>query len=190
MNDEPCGELYVVDTSSWIALFRNYPRRHSEGTWAGMNGLIDRGLVTSPSIVYDEISARQDDLLSWINDRPQIFFEPDREMLGLVAQISGKFPLLNKNKSRSTPIRTRSRLPWCYEGAGCPNMRRSSSRKRQTAPTGLQRSRSPHGTTTSPASTWPPCLGGKDSKGDPQGAAGGDHILDGVVSVVGACCPT
>ena len=90
----------MVDTSSWIALFRNHLRKFHEKTWAGMDGLIGRGRVTSPRIVHAEISARQDGLLSWVDRRPEIFSKPDREMLELVAQINSRFPLLNKNKSR------------------------------------------------------------------------------------------
>ena len=90
----------MAGTSSWIALFGSRPTTLHEKTWAAMNGLIDLGMVASPRVVHDEISARQDGLLSWVDRRPGIFFEPNREMLNLVVQINGKFPLLNNNKSR------------------------------------------------------------------------------------------
>ena len=90
----------MVDTSSWIAMFRNYPRNLHKKAWDGMDGLIDRGLLKSPRLVHDEISARQDDLLSWVSARPEIFFKPDREMLVQVVQINARFPLLNKDKSK------------------------------------------------------------------------------------------
>ena len=90
----------MVDTSSWIALFRNYPRKIHRKAWDGMDVLIDKGLLTSPLAVYEELSARQDYLLSWVGARPRIFFEPDQEMLDRVAQINGRFPLLNKDKKK------------------------------------------------------------------------------------------
>ena len=91
----------MVDTSSWIALFRNYPREHNGETWAGVDRLIDQGLIKSPRIVHDEISARQDDLLSWVTSRQdKIFLKPDRDMLDRVVRINSRFPLLNKNRHR------------------------------------------------------------------------------------------
>ena len=64
MDDEPHGGPYVIDTSSWIALFRGRPRERHGEAWAGMGRLVDRGLVISPLAVRDELSARRDDLLS------------------------------------------------------------------------------------------------------------------------------
>lgn len=90
----------MAGTSSWIALSKNRPRvRHGE-TWAGMGRLVDRGLVTSPLAVSDELSARRDGLLSWVDGRPMIFPWPSREMLDHVVRINGRFLLLDKSKSR------------------------------------------------------------------------------------------
>ena len=90
----------MVDTSSWIALFRNYPQNVYKKAWEAMDALIDKGLLTSPRAVYEELSARQDYLLSWAGDRPEIFYKVDEEMLGQVARINGRFPLLNKNEDK------------------------------------------------------------------------------------------
>ena len=66
-----------------------------------MNSLIVRHAIRSPRIVYDEIEARQDGLLSWLSTRQQIFLKPNIDMLNLVVQINSKHPLLvNRNKGK------------------------------------------------------------------------------------------
>lgn len=94
LDDKPSDRLYVVDTSSWIALYRNYPKKLYKRTWDGVDALFRRGLITSPTSVYGEISARQDELLSWVEDRRDIFVKPHSRMLELVVQINAAHPLL------------------------------------------------------------------------------------------------
>lgn len=96
LNDEPGDRTYVVDTSSWIALFRGRPKKLNENIRARVDALIRRGLVVSPRLVYDELSARNDELLSWISDRQEIFRDADTSMLELVVKINSKHPLLTR----------------------------------------------------------------------------------------------
>ena len=93
--------VYVVDTSSWIALSRTHPIDSHEGTWVGIDALAESGRLKSPRGVYDEIAAGRDRLWEWVNIRQEIIFEkPTLELLMLVAEINDKFPhLVDKSKA-------------------------------------------------------------------------------------------
>ena len=90
----------MIDTSSWIALFRDGQGAPREGALAGMDALIAQGRAVSPLIVYDEISPRRDRLLSWIGARRRVFVEDDRDVVEAVLEINTRFPrLVNQSKS-------------------------------------------------------------------------------------------
>ena len=59
-----------------------------------MGELIRRGMITSTRIVYEEILARQRELLRWLDGWPKIFPEPKLDMLNLVVDINTRFPFL------------------------------------------------------------------------------------------------
>lgn len=91
----------MIDTSSRMALFKSYPKKQHKNIWTGVDALIARRVIRSPRIVYDEIAARQDGLLSWLGTRQQIFAKPNADVLNLVVQINSEHPLLvNRNKSK------------------------------------------------------------------------------------------
>ena len=90
----------MIDTSSWIALFRDGQGAPSERSLAVVDALIAQGRAVSPLIVYDEISPRRDRLLSWIGARRRVFVGHDRDMVKAVFEINTRFPrLVNQSKS-------------------------------------------------------------------------------------------
>ena len=63
--------MYVVDTSSWIDLYRFYPQTVFVGLWSKIKGLIDGKMIAVPVQVQDEILHQDDGLARWFDKHAQ-----------------------------------------------------------------------------------------------------------------------
>lgn len=93
-------KMYVIDTSSWIAIFAQYPTESRQKILEGIDTLILQGRIKSPRGVYGKISQKKDDLYLWIKDREKIFVNHGKEMIKLAGEIKVEYPhLVNHNRS-------------------------------------------------------------------------------------------
>ncbi len=64
MSDSP--RIYVMDSSSLIAMEKYYLRDHFIKFWNNFNGLISKDQIKTPEEVFDEIKRKSDELYEWM----------------------------------------------------------------------------------------------------------------------------
>lgn len=93
---------YAVDTCSFTALTRTYPRDVFPTVWKKVEQLIEDRIICSSEEVYIEISAQDDDLFEWAKARRHIFLPIDHQIQQAVTRVLSSHPTLldlKKNKS-------------------------------------------------------------------------------------------
>ncbi len=84
---------YCIDTSALIDLWKDpYPPDVFPAIWKDLDELIDKGLLVAPGVVYDELSARDDDLLRWAKEHKQMFHELNEFETKKVIEIMKRYP--------------------------------------------------------------------------------------------------
>jgi hypothetical protein len=89
---------YSIDTSSLIeAWHRQYPIDIFSGLWERLDDMIDSGLLRAADEVRIELEKKDDELLAWARDRPQLFRELDEDVQVYTAEVLSLHPLLVQN---------------------------------------------------------------------------------------------
>lgn len=79
---------YAFDSSALSALFRNYYRDVFKSLWAGFDGLVAAGRITSTREALREIEdSNLDDLLAWAKANQAIFTTPTAAEAAIVGRI-------------------------------------------------------------------------------------------------------
>lgn len=78
---------YVLDTSGFVTLFRNYYRSRFPSLWRKFDALIDEGRIVSTREVKREIEDQDDDLTRWTEKVPHLFSSPSRDVAEFVIRI-------------------------------------------------------------------------------------------------------
>ena len=89
------GNIYFIDTSALVKIFRSNPAELADRIWEKLEGLFLNGRMFSHQIVYDEITtdSKRPDLLSKKITPMQAYFKPmSFEQAQSVSGIIKKFP--------------------------------------------------------------------------------------------------
>lgn len=92
------GFLYVLDTSSWIALEHNYPQQVFSTLWGNMEKLISSRRIVCPQEVRKEIKPRHGSTLLDFCKKNRIMFQRNSTVAELTLQIVRKHPYLVDSK--------------------------------------------------------------------------------------------
>ena len=69
---------YSLDTSFFVNSWRRYYQPDVFlGVWERLAGLIDAGAVIATEEVRYEIEKQEDEILQWVNQRPELFVPTD-----------------------------------------------------------------------------------------------------------------
>jgi len=97
MNKVAQDNIFYIDTSALVRIFRFYPSDLVEAIWDKLYDLFNSNILFSHSLVYDEITtnSKQQDLLSKkIKPIKKYFLPMNFEQAKLVAKIINDFPNL------------------------------------------------------------------------------------------------
>ena len=86
--------VFVIDTSSLIALREWQPRRNHPKAWKHIDGLIDDQRLIAPEAVFSEIQSGFDLLRKWASNirKDRRLFKPTvPRVVGIAKQIIGNF---------------------------------------------------------------------------------------------------
>jgi hypothetical protein len=95
MTDNMDANIYFIDTSALVGIFRSYPGNLTDPVWERLEGLFLDNRMFSHRIVYDEITtdSKHPDLLSKRVTPLQPYFRPmSYEQAQLVSNIIKRFP--------------------------------------------------------------------------------------------------
>ncbi len=92
--------IYIIDTSSLIALNRHNPRDVYPGVWQEMGTLIDSKRLFAPREVFEESSRLDDSLAEWTKTQMKMFIEPTLKQIEIVKEILRKYPSIIKLDKR------------------------------------------------------------------------------------------
>lgn len=109
------GNIYFIDTSSLVEMFRNPQMDLFDRIWENVEGLFLNGRMFSHRFVYDEITtdSKRPDLLSKKITPLQAYFRPmSFEQAQLVSDIIKKYPALIDPKSEKEQA-----APWLIAAA-------------------------------------------------------------------------
>lgn len=95
-------DIYCVDTSSLIALHRQFPRDVFPGVWENVEKLVASGRLLAPKEVFAEIERGDDELVSWARRHTRMFRPLDAVQIEAARQILAEFPSL-ADASKETP---------------------------------------------------------------------------------------
>lgn len=89
------GDIYCIDTSSFIDLKRFYSIDVFPSVWGKMNALARSGRIIAPVEVLNELSKKDDEIFRWAKrHKNKIFKNLDEDQLQIVQDIIRKFPAL------------------------------------------------------------------------------------------------
>ena len=83
---------YCIDTSSVVALKRNYPRKALGPLWDLLEQLADEGRLIAPHEVQRELDGVDDEMKAWAKARSGIFVPIDAEQGNVLKEIQTEFP--------------------------------------------------------------------------------------------------
>lgn len=83
---------YCIDTSSVVALKRNYPRKSLRPLWDLLEQLADNGRLIAPHEVLRELDRVEDEMKAWAKARSGIFVTIDTEQATVLKEIQVQFP--------------------------------------------------------------------------------------------------
>ena len=83
---------YCIDTSSLVALKRNYPRKSLRALWDLLEQLADDGRLIAPHEVRRELDQVEDEMKTWAKARSGIFVPIDGEQGDALREIQAEFP--------------------------------------------------------------------------------------------------
>ncbi len=88
--------IYIIDTSSLIAVKEKYPSTTFPSVWRKLEKLCQGGRLIAPFEVLKEIEQGDDELNVWVKKFRSIFIKPDKEQTEIVKDILSKHPYLAK----------------------------------------------------------------------------------------------
>lgn len=91
---------YIVDTSTWIAWIKHYPRPIFPTLVDRHEKLIKDGRIVSPAPVFDEICRGNDEVVQWARRHRGLFVPRDDRMVGKAAMILADHPYLGRGRGR------------------------------------------------------------------------------------------
>jgi len=86
--------VYIIDSSSLIALNKTNPMYIFPSTWKRIEGLVHQNRLLAPREVLDEITRFDDVLAEWGKGHPRIFVDPTSQQIKMVKEILNKYPSL------------------------------------------------------------------------------------------------
>lgn len=94
---------YSLDTSFFVNSWRRYYQPDVfPGVWERLAGLIDAGAVIATEEVRYEIEKQEDEILQWVNQRPELFVPTDGSVQWAVREILRGHPrIIDTRRSRS-----------------------------------------------------------------------------------------
>jgi hypothetical protein len=99
---------YIIDTCSFTAMRRLYPRDVFPSVWEKLDALAADGVILSIDLVMDELQTQDDDVTDWAKGHPDIFLPLDEPLQRKATEILGRFPDsfidLKKRKSGADPF--------------------------------------------------------------------------------------
>ncbi len=91
--------IYIIDTSSIIDLFRNYPIDRFPRLWKNLDKLIEENRLISHKKVLEELSKKEDNAYKWIKEREKMLKDVTQKQAEIVKNILRDFPeLIDYNK--------------------------------------------------------------------------------------------
>ncbi len=102
-------DVYMVDTCSFTALHRTYPREVPtfEPVWTTIEALADRSRLFSIDLVLDELNAVDDQVAQWANAHSDLFLALDDDIQQQAREILASYKRLldyKKKKSSADPF--------------------------------------------------------------------------------------
>jgi hypothetical protein len=79
--------IYIIDTSSIIDLFRLYPYDIFPSLWKNLDNLIKEKRLISHEYVFKELSKKSDDAFKWAKERKYIFKKVDNKQIQVIQEI-------------------------------------------------------------------------------------------------------
>lgn len=86
------ARLYCIDTSSVVALKRNYPRKSLRPLWDLLEQLADEHRLIAPHEVIRELDRVEDEMKAWAKVRSGIFVPIDAAQGDALKEIQAEFP--------------------------------------------------------------------------------------------------
>jgi hypothetical protein len=83
---------YCIDTSSIVALKRNYPRKSLGPLWDLLEQLAADGRLIAPHEVLRELDSVEDEMKAWAKARSGMFVPIDAAQGDALKEIQGEFP--------------------------------------------------------------------------------------------------
>lgn len=84
---------YSFDTSAVVNPWRRYyPFDVFPSLWRRLEQAIDAGLIRASVEVKEELEQKDDELLAYLRQRPEVFVQIDDEQQGWVAEMVNRFP--------------------------------------------------------------------------------------------------
>lgn len=99
---------YCIDTSSVVALKRNYPRKSLRPLWDLLEQLADDDRLIAPHEVFRELDRVEDEMKAWAKTRSSIFVPIDAEQGNALKEIQTEFPGLSAAAKQGPHAD-----PWC-----------------------------------------------------------------------------
>ena len=92
--------VYIVDSSSLVALNKSNPMDIFQSTWKRIEGLAQQNRLLAPREVLDEITRFDDVLAKWGKEHSKIFIDPTPDQIMIVKEILRKYPSLIERGKR------------------------------------------------------------------------------------------
>ena len=84
-------EIYCIDSSSLINLFRHYPRDIFPSLWEKLDKIIKNGQIISHITVFREISRKDDEIKKWCQNHKSIFKDIDECQINQIREIRKQY---------------------------------------------------------------------------------------------------
>lgn len=95
--------MYTFDTSAFLQCWaRFYPLDVFPGLWANLGGMLDDGTIVCSDEVLRELSKQEDELFTWLKDKPDVFLELAEPIQRAASDILASYPFIAKQFARRT----------------------------------------------------------------------------------------
>lgn len=87
--------MHTFDASSMIHAWDNYPENQFPPLWDWMSELTKKGLITIPTIAYDEVKAKTPDCAKWLSQNGITKINIDNAIIQEAMRIKGLLGIRN-----------------------------------------------------------------------------------------------